>query len=96
MNASARTSNTTGVDQNLSNAETVLLYPNPTSGAININASEAGSFSIYSFDGKALETYPIAIGVTSIQLPKELASGIYVGRYAGDDGSTAIFKIVKE
>ncbi len=74
----------------------VSLYPNPSNGAINIRADVAGVFYLYSLDGKALGAYKISEGVTSVTLLNELAPGIYMGRYLGDDGNVALFKVVKE
>jgi hypothetical protein len=79
-----------------SKAQEVLLYPNPTNGAINIKADVAGVFYLYSMEGKALGIYKINEGITNVVLPNELSTGIYTGRYMGDDGSSAQFKIVKE
>ncbi len=74
----------------------VTLYPNPTNGAINIRADVAGVFYLYSIDGKGLGEYKVSEGITNITLPNELATGIYMGRYVGDDGSITQFKIVKQ
>jgi hypothetical protein len=79
-----------------SKGQEVLLYPNPTSGMINIKADVAGVFYLYSMDGKMISTYKINEGITNVVLPNELATGVYTGRYVGDDGNTAQFKIVKE
>ena len=74
----------------------VSLYPNPSNGAINIRADVAGVFYLYSLDGKALGSYKIGEGITSVTLPNEVATGIYMGRYVGEDGSVTLFKVVKE
>jgi hypothetical protein len=79
-----------------SKAKEVLLYPNPTNGAINIKADIAGVFYLYTLDGKMLGTYKVYEGITNVTLPNELATGIYTGRYMGDDGSTVQFKVVKQ
>ena len=75
----------------------VLLYPNPTNGGtINIKADIGGDFYLYSLDGRVLGGYKISAGITNVTLPSDLAAGIYMGRYAGDDGHTTLFKIVKQ
>ena len=74
----------------------VLLYPNPTNDVIDIKANVAGIFFLYSLDGKCLGQYNINEGVTNLSLPNELVTGICMGRYVGNDGNTALFKIVKE
>ena len=86
----------TGVDPLPVQVGEVSLYPNPTNGSINIRADVAGVFYLYSLDGKALGAYKINEGVTNVSLPNELATGIYMGRYVGEDGNITLFKIVKE
>ena len=86
---------TTGVTV-ITKGEEVLLYPNPTNGSINIRADVAGVFYLYSLDGKTLGAYKISEGITGVTLPNELAPGIYMGRYIGEDGNVALFKVVKE
>ena len=78
------------------NGGQVLLYPNPTNGTINVKADVAGTFYLYSIDGKSLGEYKINEGITNVVLPTDLATGIYMGRYVGDDGNTVLFKIGKE
>ena len=74
----------------------VLLYPNPTNSAINIKADVAGVFYLYSLDGKSIGAYKIMEGINNLTMPNELATGIYMGRYVGEDGNVALFKVVKE
>ncbi len=73
----------------------VTIFPNPTTGMINIKAEVAGVFYLYTLEGRSLGEYEIAEGITNINLPNELAAGVYMGRYAGTDGNTVLFKIVK-
>ena len=86
---------TTGVT-GITKGEDVLLYPNPTNGSINIRADVAGAFYLYSLDGKTLGVYKVSEGITGVTLPNELAPGIYMGRYVGEDGNVTLFKIMKE
>ncbi|MES2704232.1 MAG: Ig-like domain-containing protein [Bacteroidota bacterium] len=72
------------------------LYPNPTTGTFTIEAPEAGTFSIYTLDGKEVSSYTIAQGATVISLPNELANGIYMCRYYGASGSTTVVRLVYE
>lgn len=73
----------------------VLLYPNPTNGEINIRADVAGVFYLFSLDGRKLKEYKITEGISSMILPNEFAIGIYIGKYVGDNGNIAMFKIIK-
>ena len=86
----------TGVATTAGKTNEVSLYPNPSNGAINIKADVAGVFYLYSLDGKSLGEYKITEGINNLTMPNELATGIYMGRYLGEDGSVALFKIVKE
>ena len=81
---------------NVDKTNEVLLYPNPTNSAINIRADIAGVFYLYSLDGKSLASYKIAEGINNLTMPDGLATGIYMGRYVGDDGNIVLFKIVKQ
>ncbi|MES2702779.1 MAG: Ig-like domain-containing protein [Bacteroidota bacterium] len=72
------------------------LYPNPTTGTFTIQVDEAGSFSIYTLDGKEVSRYDVAQGVTQISLAKELAAGIYMCRYNAASGNTVVVRLVYE
>ncbi len=87
---------TTGIETATAQPGEVMLYPNPTNGTINIRADVAGVFNLYSVDGRALGQYKINEGITNVTLPNELASGVYVGRFTGDDGSITLFKVIKQ
>ncbi|MES2704231.1 MAG: Ig-like domain-containing protein [Bacteroidota bacterium] len=72
------------------------LYPNPTTGTFTIEAPEAGTFSIYTLDGKEVSKQTLAQGATVISLPNELANGIYMCRYYGESGITTVVRLVFE
>ncbi|MCF8450250.1 MAG: Ig-like domain-containing protein, partial [Taibaiella sp.] len=72
------------------------LYPNPTSGILNINAPIGGVFNVYTLDGKVVAQYQVQASTTAVTLPLNLASGIYLARFIGLDGSTAIVRLVYE
>jgi Secretion system C-terminal sorting domain len=63
-------------------------YPNPTSGAFTIVTSTSGEFTLFTLLGQQLGTYPILSGKTDIELPRNLASGIYLGRFRSNNGDT--------
>lgn len=75
-------------------ANGIQLFPNPTSGALSIKSAVTGTFTVYAIDGKVIGRYGVIAGQTDITLPKELASGNYVCRFAGDDGSAATIQLV--
>jgi trimeric autotransporter adhesin len=88
---SARPDNTTGLDKESS---AFSVFPNPTSGALNINAEVDGEFTVYSLDGKLVQQNHVAAGTTTVSLPMELASGVYMCRFNGNNGSTNMVRLV--
>jgi len=73
----------------------ITVYPNPTTTtAINIKASEAGTFYLYTMDGKELNHYNIEAETNVINLPDALAEGIYMGVFKGNIGASAVVRIV--
>ncbi|MBL7689949.1 MAG: Ig-like domain-containing protein, partial [Flavipsychrobacter sp.] len=78
------------------NTSNVSIYPNPTNGQLFIDASVSGNLSILTIDGRVITTETIASGTNQISLPAQLARGMYVLRFKGDDGSTHVARIVLE
>lgn len=70
------------------------LYPNPTTGAINIYTSVAGSGWIQTVDGKQLQEFEVEAGNTSLTLPNNITSGIYLLRFVGVDGSSNMVRLI--
>jgi hypothetical protein len=70
------------------------VSPNPTTGAINLTTDVAGKVVIYTIDGKELQQYEAKEGATSIALPAGLASGVYMLRFNGADGSSKMVRLV--
>jgi hypothetical protein len=70
------------------------VSPNPTTGAINLTTYVAGKVVIYTIDGKQLQEYEAKAGTTSITLPAGLASGVYMLRFNGADGSSRMVRLV--
>jgi hypothetical protein len=70
------------------------LYPNPTSGALSIESGVDGKLTIYTIDGKLIETINITQPVTATLLPAHLSTGVYMCRFVGADGSSAIVRLV--
>ncbi|MCT4624644.1 MAG: family 16 glycosylhydrolase [Schleiferiaceae bacterium] len=59
----------------------ISIYPNPTSGELNIKAGEPGEFKVYDVLGKHVFTQEITqVGNTRIQLPK-MPQGLYVWNF---------------
>ncbi|MES2702142.1 MAG: FG-GAP-like repeat-containing protein [Bacteroidota bacterium] len=72
------------------------LYPNPTTGSFMVEASDNGRLIIYTLDGRELANHSITAGATRIELPKGIASGVYMCRYLGNGGQTVIVRLVYE
>jgi trimeric autotransporter adhesin len=72
------------------------IYPNPTSGSLTITSSEKGALTLFTIDGKQVEQYEINKDVTSISLPNSLATGVYMCRFSGEEGSVKIVRLVFE
>lgn len=74
----------------------VSIFPNPTKGAITIETPSAGTFSIYTMDGRMLAEHTIATQHETISLPQGLAAGMYLCRFTGADGATTTTRLVYE
>jgi uncharacterized protein YjdB len=83
-------------EQGQNTAAELQLFPNPTNGTFTVNTSAAGTFAIFSVDGKAVKAYELTEGVNVLSMPNGLASGIYMCHYKGNDGSTAVIRLVYE
>ncbi|MCF8450813.1 MAG: T9SS type A sorting domain-containing protein, partial [Taibaiella sp.] len=74
----------------------VKVYPNPTSGSVTIDAPVAGTFIVYTIEGKEAAQYTVIASAIMVSLPSDLASGIYMCRFIGADGTSAIVRLVYE
>ncbi len=72
------------------------VYPNPTSGMLNIATNKGGVFAVYSIDGKEVASFIVNSGMNSIQLPSNLSSGVYMCRFSGIDNSTEVVRLIYE
>jgi uncharacterized protein YjdB len=72
------------------------VYPNPTKGTLTINAPVNGIFTIFTIDGKRVAAYALTTAAAAVTLPYDLAAGIYVCRFSGEDGSNELVRIVYE
>jgi uncharacterized protein YjdB len=70
------------------------LYPNPTTGMVTIETPVTGVFNVYSIDGRAVSSNDVKEATTTITLPTELAAGVYMCRFVGDDGSVQVARLV--
>jgi uncharacterized protein YjdB len=91
VNSCARPGMTEGTDGDNS---VFTISPNPTTGAINLTTNVAGKVVIYTIDGKELQQYEAKAGTTSISLLSGIASGVYMLRFYGVDGSSRMVRLV--
>ena len=64
--------------ENLEEDDVILVYPNPSSGIFSIDVKTAGTGTIYSDLGILVGSWEFSKGVHTIELPNELADGIYL------------------
>jgi uncharacterized protein YjdB len=74
----------------------LALYPNPTSGAFTVDATEKGTFTIFTLEGKVAGTFSVEPGRNSLDVPKQLAAGIYMCRYESSSRNTVVVRLVYE
>jgi uncharacterized protein YjdB len=70
------------------------IFPNPTQGTITIDATIEGTFAVYTIDGKEVLKVVIEDKSTNLQLPQHLAAGVYMCRFAGNNGYTKTVRLV--
>ncbi|MES2703380.1 MAG: Ig-like domain-containing protein [Bacteroidota bacterium] len=73
----------------------LVIFPNPTKGAFTIQSSDAGVLHVFTVDGRAVSAYPVAQGETSVTL-QNVANGVYMCRFVGANGATAVIRLVVE
>jgi hypothetical protein len=93
--AACRGINTTGIG-NTENNVAVSLFPNPTTGVFTVSAHAQGVLTVYTLEGKEVSKHEVNKGETQISLPNELARGIYMCRFNGEDGSAVMVRLVVE
>ncbi|GAA4467903.1 hypothetical protein GCM10023093_24500 [Nemorincola caseinilytica] len=74
----------------------IRVYPTPTDGMVTIETPVAGVVTIHTIDGKEVSRYVVNASATEMNLPRGLAQGMYMCRFVGNDGSTAVLRIVYE
>jgi uncharacterized protein YjdB len=70
------------------------LFPNPTTGNLTLATSVAGTATMYTLDGKEVQQYDVQAGNNNLTLPYNLASGVYMCRFVGNDGSSQMARLV--
>jgi trimeric autotransporter adhesin len=75
-------------------AKNISIFPNPSTGLLNISSGSKGKITIYSVDGRVVTTEPVYTGTKQVSLPADLARGIYLVKFIGDNGTTHTTRIV--
>lgn len=70
------------------------IFPTPTTGTLTIEASVPGTFRVTAIDGRTVAQYVISEHATTINLPQDLAAGIYTCQFIGTDGVVEVMKVV--
>lgn len=71
-----------------------VMYPNPTQGDLTLESSVNGVLRMYTIDGKQVAEYRIGEAAVAIQLPADLANGVYLCRFFGDNGSVESVRLI--
>lgn len=72
----------------------ISLYPNPTNGVLTIETPVAGTLTVHTIDGREVYRREVKAAATTISLPNGMASGVYLCRFTGADGSNAVLRLV--
>lgn len=83
----------TSVRDNAGATAEVIIFPNPTSGEVTVQAPAAGTLTIFAADGRMAGMYQIGKTATTISLGNTLANGIYICRFVAKDGSNKTLQL---
>jgi uncharacterized protein YjdB len=70
------------------------VYPNPTSGILTILSGTPGTATIFTIDGRTIKQFAVGIEPCLLSLPEGIASGIYLLKFNGNNGSNNIVRLV--
>jgi hypothetical protein len=91
MSSSKRINNATASS---STDKILQIYPNPTTGVLNILSNQNGKLSITNIQGVVISTVPVNSAKIAVKLPKSLAPGIYYLRFVPVTGNAEVHKLV--
>jgi len=78
------------------NLNYVNVYPNPSAGMLHVvNMSTKGTYALTNMQGKCMQQGHVNAGNTDVNISK-LPPAMYEINIAGDDGSIAVLKVVKQ
>jgi len=62
------------------------LWPNPVNDKFVLRSGGAGTFVLYSIEGKEIGRYDVKEGVNNFSFPNNAAPGVYIGRFISKEG----------
>jgi uncharacterized protein YjdB len=74
----------------------LTLYPNPTSGTYTLRTEVKGVFSMLTLDGRVVAEHTVSEVLSTYSMPSQLAAGLYMCKFVGEDGSTSVVRLVYE
>jgi uncharacterized protein YjdB len=80
--------------ENIANSYGFKLYPNPAHDDVTVSSETAGTLQIFSLDGRLVQSLYIVNGEYRITLNREMASGTYLCRFNGVDGTVNVVRFV--
>ena len=75
---------------------TLLVVVSVTVTVVDSPTPRAGTFTVYTIDGKEVAQYTVSASVNMVTLPSNLAAGIYMSRFMGADGTSTVVRLVYE
>lgn len=72
----------------------VGIYPNPVAGAFIFTAAQQGVLAVYTLEGREVLHTNVRVGDNRIAMPADIANGVYICRFSGDDGIGTILRLV--
>ncbi|MBX2907245.1 MAG: Ig-like domain-containing protein [Taibaiella sp.] len=72
------------------------VFPNPSHGSLSVSTGVAGTFTIYTVDGKTVATRQLNEGLSDVGMPVGLSAGIYMCYFSGVDGSKQTARLIYE
>jgi hypothetical protein len=88
------TTTTSRPEEAMAGTTVLSVYPNPTSGTLTVQAPTSGTFTMYTVDGREVARYAVSETATTVTLPGNLATGVYMCRFNGTDGSSDVVRLI--
>jgi hypothetical protein len=86
----------TGVRQSSLAMSELTVIPNPNNGHFTVRTTRPGVFTVYTIDGREIQSNTVTRGSNSLSLPKNLVAGIYMCRFRDEDGIIQALRLLYE